>query len=145
MAGPTSPSSPSDSTKDQTNPSAFWMDDVLTPKEKIELGRKFATYDPSDTYWKIVCINMALHLAKRKERKARDYSDDNNDDEETEEDDAWLAKDVDNAVFENDLYQSLEDFEIPATVAPTTGTLLEVTPENVTWLQAQNEWLDRTI
>ncbi|GLA34886.1 hypothetical protein AnigIFM63309_009066 [Aspergillus niger] len=69
MAGPTIPSSPSDSAKDQTNPSAFWMDDVLTPKEKIELWRKFATYDPSDTYWKIVCINMALHLAKRKEER----------------------------------------------------------------------------
>ncbi|GLA07983.1 hypothetical protein AnigIFM60653_009504 [Aspergillus niger] len=144
VAGPSSPSSTNDSTKNQTNPSAFWMDDVLTPNEKIELGRKFATYDPSDTYWKIVCINMALHLAKRKEEKARDFSDDNNDDEETE-DDAWLTKDVDNAVFENDLYQPFEDFGIPATVAPTTEALLELTPENVTRLQAQNEGLDRTI
>ncbi|KAI3010064.1 hypothetical protein CBS147346_1846 [Aspergillus niger] len=88
---------------------------------------------------------MALHLAKRKEEKARDYSDDNNDDEETEEDDAWLTKHVDNAVFENDLYQSLEDFGIPVTVAPTTETLLELTPENVTRLQAQNEWMDSPI
>ncbi|KAL7654538.1 hypothetical protein M752DRAFT_296143 [Aspergillus phoenicis ATCC 13157] len=127
MAGPTSPSSLSDSTKDQTNLSAFWMDDVLIPKEKIELGRNFATYDPSDTYWKIVCINMALQLAKWKEEKARDYSD------------------VDNAVFENEHYQCLEDFEIPTTVAPTTETLLDVTPENVTRLQAQNEWMDSTI
>ncbi|KAL3253397.1 hypothetical protein ABHI18_009540 [Aspergillus niger] len=116
MAGPTSPSSPSDSTKDQTKPSAFWMDDVLTPKEKIELWRKFATYDPSDTYWKIW-----------KEGKPRDYSD------------------VDNAVFENELYQCLEDFEIPTTVAPTTETLLGVTPENVTQLQAQNERMDSPI
>ncbi|GKZ66016.1 hypothetical protein AnigIFM50267_010850 [Aspergillus niger] len=114
MTGPTSPSSPSDSSKDQTNPSVFWMDDVLTPKEKVELGRKSAIYYPSDTYWKIVCINMALHLAKRKEESSRDYSD------------------VDNAVFENELDQCLEDFEIPTTVAPTTETLLEVTPENVT-------------
>ncbi|GLA16076.1 hypothetical protein AnigIFM62618_002639 [Aspergillus niger] len=105
------------------------MDDVLTPKEKIELWRKFATYDPSDTYWKI----------------ARDYSDDNNDDEETEKDDAWLVENVDNAVFENDLYQSLEDFGNPATVAPTTETLLELTPENVTRLQAQNESMDSPI
>ncbi|GLA28778.1 hypothetical protein AnigIFM63326_006369 [Aspergillus niger] len=108
MTGPTSPSSPSDS-------------------EKVELGRKSAIYYPSDTYWKIVCINMALHLAKRKEEKPRGYSD------------------VDNAVFENELYQCLEDFEIPTTVAPTTETLLEVTPENVTQLQTQNEWMDSTI
>ncbi|OJZ89695.1 hypothetical protein ASPFODRAFT_204660 [Aspergillus luchuensis CBS 106.47] len=35
--------------------------------QKIELKRKSIKYDPSETYWRIVCINMALHLAKRKE------------------------------------------------------------------------------
>lgn len=35
--------------------------------QKIELKRKSTKYDPSETYWRIIYINMALHLAKRKE------------------------------------------------------------------------------
>ncbi|GKZ61541.1 hypothetical protein AnigIFM49718_008260 [Aspergillus niger] len=142
VAGPAGPSSSRDFIKNQNTTSASWMEDVLTPRKKIELGRKSGKYNPSDTYWKIVCINMALHLTKQKEEKSQNNSDDDDDDEEPEADDAWLAKDINNAVFENDLYQSLEDFEIPATVAPTTETLLEINPESVTRLQEQQKWLD---
>ncbi|RAK85268.1 hypothetical protein BO79DRAFT_258547 [Aspergillus costaricaensis CBS 115574] len=46
---------------------AILQSEYIKKPHKIELKRKSKKYDPSETYWRIVCINMALHLAKRKE------------------------------------------------------------------------------
>ncbi|PYH93071.1 hypothetical protein BO71DRAFT_431284 [Aspergillus ellipticus CBS 707.79] len=53
-----------------------------------------------------------------------------------------LAKDVRNEIFNQNLYESLEDFEIPLTIKTTTDSIMDLTRDDIDKLRRQQQWLD---
>ncbi|PYH34632.1 uncharacterized protein BO87DRAFT_435891 [Aspergillus neoniger CBS 115656] len=117
-----------------------WVQEALTPKQKIRLNRLSPTYKKEEVYWQIIKINRALDMTTKRtpsEERLDEEANDNREEEEIPE----LAKDTEHTIFDPFKYDTSQDFEAPLEVCMQEDQV-EVTQEDIAQLREQQSWLN---